>query len=254
MYRYVLHLAYNGKAYHGWQRQPGAISVQEVMEECLQRLVEKEINVVGAGRTDTGVHAADFYLHFDTVSPLPPGEEAQQLLFKINRFLPGDIVVYGLFRAATDFHARFSALSRQYVYRIARVRDPFAQDFSHEIYGPLDVEAMNRACEILFAYKDFSCFSKSHTQTKTNNCTIMDAHWKRVGDKLTFTIEADRFLRNMVRAIVGTLLEVGKGKMGAEEMHGVIRSKDRGKAGTSVPAQALFLTRISYPPDSFHPL
>lgn len=247
MPRYILHIAYNGKAYHGWQRQPGAITVQEVMEKCIHTLFDKEAQVIGAGRTDTGVHAADFYLHFDTSYIIDSIEQSEKLLFKINRFLPNDIVVYSINNAHPDFHARFSATSRQYKYYISRIRDPFALDFSHEIYGALNIEEMNKACKILFEYTDFSCFSKSHTQTKTNNCKIMDAQWAEENGKLVFTIEADRFLRNMVRAVVGTMLEIGKGKLSADDMHKVIQSKDRGKAGTSAPAQGLFLTRVSYP-------
>lgn len=247
MARYIVRLAYNGKAYHGWQRQPEAITVQQVIEHCLRLLIDKKIVVIGAGRTDTGVHASDFYLHFDTSREIKNSEEAEKLIFKINRFLPNDIVVYSIFNAHPDFHARFCATAREYKYYISKIKDPFTLDFSHIIMGALDVEAMNVACKILYEYSDFSCFSKSHTQTKTNNCNIINALWEESGGKLIFTIEADRFLRNMVRAIVGTMLEVGRGKIKPEDLHTIIQSKERGKAGTSAPAQGLFLTRVSYP-------
>jgi tRNA pseudouridine38-40 synthase len=246
-------LAYNGTNYHGWQRQPDSVTVQELIEQCLTHLIEKGISVVGAGRTDTGVHATEFYAHFDTNHIIKSAEEARNLVFKMNRYLPFDIAIKNLYRAHPEFHARFSATAREYQYFIKRIKDPFSTEFALEIYGDLDVKSMKTASLILMDYEDFSCFSRSNTQTKTNNCTITRAEWQESETDLIFTIEANRFLRNMVRAVVGTLLEVGKGKLMPEDVHKIIQSGDRGKAGTSAAAKGLFLTKVEYPKDYIIP-
>ena len=241
--RYFLELSYNGKDYHGWQIQPDAISVQEVLENAMSTLLKTKIALVGAGRTDTGVHAKQMYAHFDVDETL----DDQNLVYKLNSFLPKDIAVHTVFEVKPEAHARFDALSRTYLYRIALTKDVFNFDAVYLIKQDLDVDEMNKATKILFEYKDFQCFSKTHTDVKTYICDIMKAEWTRVGHELHFVIQADRFLRNMVRAIVGTLVNVGLHKIKAEDVHRIIASKDRGEAGYSVPAQGLYLTQIDYP-------
>ncbi|MEG1572830.1 MAG: tRNA pseudouridine(38-40) synthase TruA, partial [Bacteroidales bacterium] len=223
MPRYFIHLAYNGSAYHGWQTQPNAKSVQASLEKALSILMAQKINLIGAGRTDTGVHASSFYAHFDIARSFT-APDLQQWVYRLNAILDKDICVYSIFEVAADLHARFSALSRTYTYRIHTYKNPFENDFSHFVPFSLDVEAMNRACAILMEYADFTCFSKSHTQTKTNFCKIMHASWSQNNTHLLFTIQADRFLRNMVRAIVGTLLEIGMHKIEVEAMRTIIGS------------------------------
>ena len=247
MKRYILYLAYNGKNYHGWQRQPNGITIQEVLENCLSKLMNMPVIITGAGRTDAGVHAASFYAHFDSEYIFLNKDEKDRFVFKLNRFLPKDIVIYDIMMGRDTFHSRFSAISRTYRYYIALTRDPFANDFIFEMYGSLDINNMNVACAVLMQYTDFSCFSKSKTQTKTNNCRIDNARWYIEDAKIIFEITADRFLRNMVRAIVGTLLEVGSGKLQPYDLHAIITSGDRSNAGTSVPGKGLFLENIEYP-------
>ncbi|MCQ2317628.1 MAG: tRNA pseudouridine(38-40) synthase TruA [Bacteroidales bacterium] len=247
MNRYFLHLAYNGKAYHGWQIQPGAVSVQEVLEKCISLKLKQTVSVTGCGRTDTGVNARNFYAHFEC----EPIDDLQNFVYQLNVFLPDDIVVFDCWQVYHHFHARFDATSRTYHYYITRSKNPFHSHDSFYVYGNLDVEMMNEAAAILFEYTDFTSFSKLHTQVKTNNCKIMEARWYCEGDLLVFEIKADRFLRNMVRAIVGTMLEVGKGKMDLDGFRAVIEHKDRCSAGTSVPAHALFLENVSYPTELF---
>jgi len=241
--RYFLRFAYLGKAYHGWQRQPNAITVQEVLEDALTTILRTPIEVVGAGRTDAGVHAKELFAHFDC-SEVSAGNE---FLHKINSYLPDDISVNELLPANDEAHARFDALERTYEYWITQKKNPFLKDLAHQIDLSLDVEAMNKAAQTLLEYKDFESFSRSNTDVKTFLCDIKRAEWEEKDEKLVFTITADRFLRNMVRAIVGTLLNVGLGKMKVEEMHGVIKSKDRSRAGASAPAKGLYLTRVVYP-------
>lgn len=247
MKRYIISLAYNGKNYHGWQRQPNGITIQEILEDCLSKLLGSPIVITGAGRTDAGVHASFFYAHFDSEYIFLNKNEKDRFVFKLNRFLPKDIVVYDIMIGIDSFHSRFSAISRTYKYYITLTKDPFANDFLFEMYGSLDVNNMNVACAVLMQYTDFSCFSKSNTQTKTNNCRIDNARWYFDDTKLIFEITANRFLRNMVRAIVGTLLEVGKGKLQPFDLHQIIKSEDRSNAGTSVPGKGLFLENIEYP-------
>ena len=243
--RYFLRLSYNGTNYHGWQIQPNAVSVQEVMEKSLSTLLREEISVVGAGRTDTGVHASFFVLHFDSEDE---HIDAPKMIFKLNSFLPNDIAVQQLYPVLHDAHARFSALSRTYNYYISTVKNPFTTETAYQYPGKLNLLKMNNAASALLDYEDFTSFSRLHTDVKTNNCKIMLAEWTRKENQLVFTIKADRFLRNMVRAIVGTLLEVGHGKLSLEDFRKIIEKKDRGAAGASAPAHGLFLADIEYPP------
>lgn len=241
--RYFIEFAYNGKNYHGWQYQPHSISVQEVLNKALSLLLKKEIDVTGAGRTDTGVHAKLMYAHFDFEGEI----DSALLTQKLNSFLPKDIAVYRLIALHDEAHARFDATSRTYEYHIHTFKDPFENEGSWYHFHPLDMDKMNEAAKILFEYKDFKCFSKAHTDVKTYNCVIMEAKWEQHGTKLVFTVSADRFLRNMVRAIVGTLVNVGLGKLTINDFREIIESRDRNKAGFSVPAHGLYLTKVKYP-------
>jgi len=241
--RYFLQLSYKGSRYFGWQRQPNAISVQDVIEKTLSTVLREDIAVVGAGRTDTGVHASFYVLHFDVSNEI---QEPEKLVYHLNRFLPDDIAVQKINKVNNDFHARFSAASRTYKYFISTVKDPFNTETCYQFTIPLDVEKMNEAAKTLFEYTDFTSFAKLHTDVKTNNCKIFQAEWERNDNKLVFTIKADRFLRNMVRAIVGTLLEIGKGKITGDDFRSIIEMKNRGAAGTSAPPQGLFLVDIGY--------
>ncbi|MCY1718725.1 tRNA pseudouridine(38-40) synthase TruA [Prolixibacteraceae bacterium Z1-6] len=246
-HRYFLQLSYKGTNYHGWQIQPNAISVQEVMEDALSKILREKIAVVGAGRTDTGVHASFFVLHFDTEKKIPAHLD---IVYKLNSFLPSDIAVQKVCGVDNELHARFSATSRTYHYFITTEKNPFITETSHKYLKPLDVAKMNKAAQILFDYEDFTSFSRLHTDVKTNNCHIMQAEWKVEEKRLVFVIKADRFLRNMVRAVVGTLLEVGKGKLSLNGFRDIVENKDRGAAGASAPAQGLFLVDIEYPEES----
>jgi tRNA pseudouridine38-40 synthase len=240
--RFFIELSYNGKAYHGWQNQPDAITVQEVLEKALSTLLNKDVAVVGAGRTDAGVHALQLFAHFDFNGTFP-----EHFVFKLNSFLPDDIAIISIFEVNDDAHARFHALSRTYNYKITTSKNVFNYDYAYNVKKPLDVDLMNKACEILLQYKDFQCFSKVHTDVKTYNCKLMIAKWEVKNDELVFIIKADRFLRNMVRAIVGTLINIGLGKLELEKMHDIIKSKDRSEAGFSVPAHGLYLVEVEYP-------
>lgn len=245
--RYFIELSYNGKAYHGWQNQPNVISVQEIVEDALSKLLQTKIDVVGAGRTDTGVHAEQLFAHFDFDESI----DSEKLIFKLNSFLPKDISVQHIFVVKADAHARFDALSRTYNYKISLKKDVFNSDGSYYLKHQLDIDKMNEAAKVLFDYRNFKCFSRSNTDVKTYHCTIMMAEWRSQNNQLIFTIKADRFLRNMVRAIVGTILDVGLGKTTIEEFHGIIKSEDRTKAGASVPAHGLYLSIIEYPKSIF---
>ena len=243
MFRYFIQLSYKGTDYHGWQIQPNAVTVQEDLNKALSTLLQEIINVVGAGRTDTGVHARFFIAHFDLKKEI---DDLDKITFKLNRFLSKSIAVQRVFRVENDVHSRFDATSRTYEYHIHTYKDVFLNELSYFYRKELDINAMNKAAKTLFEYTDFTSFSKLHTDVKTNNCKIMRAEWQQVDNRLIFTIQADRFLRNMVRAIVGTLLEVGEGKLSIEQFRTVIEQKDRGKAGVSVPPQGLFLKGIGY--------
>lgn len=249
MQRYFIYLAYEGTNYHGWQVQPNGVSVQECLQKALSTLLRVETEVVGAGRTDAGVHAKLMVAHFDSEK-----EDLNLALLtdKLNRLLPPDISVYRVCKVHPEAHARFDALSRTYKYYITSVKSPFNRHLKWRMHGLLNYELMNEAANILFEYTDFTSFSKLHTDVKTNNCKIMQAEWVQEDETTwVFTVKADRFLRNMVRAIVGTLVEVGRGKMSIEEFRKVIEQKDRCKAGASVPGHALFLVDIEYPAETF---
>lgn len=240
--RYFIEFSYNGKNYFGYQIQPREISVQQELEKALSTLLRQEIKTTGAGRTDTGVHAKKMFAHFDTESA-----PDQNLVYKLNSFLPDDIAVKRIFEVKNDFHARFDATYRTYEYYISSEKNPFTQDSSWQMWRrKLDIDLMNEACKILFEYEDFTSFAKLHTDNKTNNCKIYKAFWEQNGAELKFTISADRFLRNMVRAVVGTMVEIGNGKIKPEELRKIIEKKDRNSAGTSAPAQGLFLVDVGY--------
>lgn len=243
MSRFFIQLAYNGTNYHGWQSQPNAKSVQETIEKALSTLLQEPISIVGAGRTDAGVHAKEMYAHFDVNQSF----DFEKLVQKMNSFLPKDIVIFDIFPVHADAHARFDAVSRSYEYKIHTFKNVFQEQGSWLHNIPLNVGKMNQAAQILLEYQDFECFSKTHTDVFTFNCDIKKAFWVKNDQELTFHITADRFLRNMVRAIVGTLIQIGLGKKEVSEMHNIIQSKNRGLAGFSVPAKGLYLTEIVYP-------
>jgi tRNA pseudouridine38-40 synthase len=246
--RYFLYFSYKGTAYHGWQFQPNGISVQEVLTKALCTVLRTEIELTGAGRTDTGVHASLMVAHFDLEGILPVEFD---LVSKLNSFLPKDIAVSKIVEVMPDAHARFDAVSRKYEYHVVQQKSVFKTELATRISDKLNFEAMNTAACILKEYRDFTSFSKLHTDVKTNNCDIKQAEWTPKEDEWIFTIEADRFLRNMVRAIVGTLFEVGRGKMTIDEFRNVIEARDRCMAGVSVPAQGLYLVDIKYPESVF---
>jgi tRNA pseudouridine38-40 synthase len=247
--RYFIFLSYKGTSYHGWQLQPNAITVQKIIDNALSVVLGEEITSTGAGRTDTGVHALFFCAHFDSISPDLP--DKGNLLFRLNRFLPDDISVNAIRKVVPDANARYSAISRTYKYYVSRTKDPFFNSSSWFLHGDIDVVSMNKACNILLRHTDFTSFSKLHSGSKTNICKIYQAFWKEEENRLIFTIKADRFLRNMVRAIVGTIIETGFGKMNLEEFEEIIVARDRCRAGTSAPAKGLFLTDIEYPTEIF---
>ena len=248
MFRYFIYFSYDGAAYHGWQVQPNAVTVQQVLEEALAKLVRQPVPLVGAGRTDAGVNAACMVAHGD----FPCEVDCAQLVYKLNKILPPDIAVSDVRRVKDDAHARFDALSRRYNYRVVTAKSPFARRYACRVLPGVDFEAMNRAAEILYEYTDFTSFSKLHTDVKTNNCKVTFARWRQVGaNEWVFEIEADRFLRNMVRAIVGTLLLVGRGKLTLDGFRAVIENKARGEAGDSAMGEALFLVDVKYPDDIF---
>ncbi len=249
-YRYFIKLAYNGKNFHGWQLQNGVITVQEVLNTGLSRLLSSDINVVGCGRTDTGVHAKEFYAHFAIEKNINK-KKRNELVFKLNGFLGRDIVIYNIRPVISNAHARFSALSRTYRYYITRIKDPFKTDFTYFLFGELDVEIMNKAAATIKEYEDFTSFSKVNTQVNTKICKIHHAHWQYDNNLLIFEIRADRFLRNMVRAIVGTMIELGQHKISLDGFRKIIEKKDRAHAGYSVPAHGLFLEKVEYPDDIF---
>ncbi|WP_282071598.1 tRNA pseudouridine(38-40) synthase TruA [Polaribacter atrinae] len=240
--RYFIELSYNGKNYHGWQIQPDVISVQEKLNKAVSTIFQEKIEVVGAGRTDTGVHASQMFAHFDIDKTLKG-----DIPHKLNSLLPMDIVVYNVFEVDDEQHARFGALSRSYEYKVWLGRNPFLLDFSWQIHSQdLNIDLMNEAAKLLLEYTDFQTFSKVKTDVYTYNCDVTEAVWKQNGKELVFYITANRFLRNMVRAIVGTLVDVGLGKISKEDFRKIIESKNRSNAGLSVPAKGLFLTNIKY--------
>ncbi len=248
MQRYFIDLAYEGTNYHGWQIQPNGVSVQECLMKALSTYLRTEVEVIGAGRTDAGVHASCMVAHFDYDGEL----DLPLLAEKLNRLLPPDISVFRVRKVKAEAHARFNAVSRTYKYYVTTVKYPFNRHLKYKIHGKLDFQKMNEAATALFEYTDFTSFSKLHTDVKTNNCRIMHAEWTQQSEnEWVFTIQADRFLRNMVRAIVGTLIEVGRGKLTVEGFRKVIELKDRCCAGSSAPGHALFLVDVEYPEEIF---
>ncbi|WP_278036193.1 tRNA pseudouridine(38-40) synthase TruA [Flavobacterium nitratireducens] len=241
--RYFIKLAYKGSLYHGWQIQPNAASVQETLNKALSVLLHSDISLMGAGRTDTGVHAREMYAHFDfeTVFDIP------KLIHKLNSYLPKDIVIYTIFQVNEGAHCRFDATKRTYEYHIHLFKDAFLHEQSWYVNQSLDIDLMNEAAQLLLNYTDFQCFSKVNTDVNTFDCSIYEAYWKKEDNKLIFTISANRFLRNMVRAIVGTLVNIGLHKINIADFIRIIESKNREKAGFSVPAHGLYLTKIVYP-------
>ena len=242
--RYFIELAYKGTNYHGWQIQPNAVSIQECIQKAFSTILRVEIEVVGAGRTDAGVHAEQLFAHFDFTSEI----NIEETIYKTNAVLPDDIIVFNIFKVTDEAHARFDADCRSYEYRILLGRNPFQIETTWQLINKkLNVEKMNEAAQILLTYTDFQCFSRSNTDVRTYNCKVTNAEWKLDENLLVFYISADRFLRNMVRAIVGTLIEIGEGKTTIEEFRKIIESKDRCEAGPSAPAHGLFLTQVGYP-------
>lgn len=241
--RYFIYFQYNGAGYHGWQRQPNGSSVQETLEDAMSTLMRTTIALTGAGRTDAGVHARFMTAHFDTDILF----DAEHVVKRLNVYLPADIAIFKIEQVATDLHARFDATSRTYQYFVHTHKDAFIKDQSLQVTPTLRFDLMNDAAQTLFNYIDFTSFSKLHTDVKTNNCTITHAQWTQIDEhRWVFTITANRFLRNMVRAIVGTLLQVGSQKITIDDFKHIIESKDRCQAGTSAPAHALYLTDVTY--------
>ena len=240
--RFFIELSYKGTRYHGWQEQPNANSVQAEINKALSVILNANIQVMGAGRTDAGVHARQMFAHFDCDIDF----EIKDLMFKLNRFLPSDIVINDMFKVKKDTNCRFDAISRTYQYHILQKKDPFNKA-AYLLQKKLDIEAMNEACQYIIGKQDFTSFSKVNTQTFTNNCNVIAAKWEIADNEIVFTIIADRFLRNMVRAIVGTLIDVGIGKIAANDVAKIIAANDRCKSGISVPAHALFLIEVKYP-------
>jgi tRNA pseudouridine38-40 synthase len=266
--RYFIELAYDGTNYHGWQIQQNAVSVQEELNKALTTILRQSVETTGCGRTDTGVHAREFFAHFDvevdhrpltidhgagnnhgpwTIDHGLPAIDYGQKIRGLNSILPPDIAIKNIIPADAGAHARFDATQRSYQYHIHFHKDPFLLGYSWQVRDVPDLELMNQAAAIIMEYTDFSCFSKSNTQVKTNNCKITRAEWVKTEQGIVFHISADRFLRNMVRAIVGTLMMVGKGEIPPEAVRQIIESKNRSNAGTSVPACGLYLTEVKYP-------
>ena len=242
--RFFIFLSYDGTFYHGWQVQPGKITVQARTEEALSVILQEEIKTTGAGRTDTGVHAKSFVAHFDSQQNDLKGNN--NIIFRLNTYLPEDISVVDILAVNNEAHARFDAKSRTYRYYISLKKDPFINKYTWYRYGHMDINAMNMAASYLLSYEDFTSFSKSHTQVKTNKCEIYEAGWTRNEDILIFTIRANRFLRNMVRAIVGSMVDIGTGKILPGDIERIIKAENRSEAGISAPAQGLFLEKIEY--------
>ncbi len=248
MSRFFVEIKYDGTNYHGWQIQQNANSIQAEINKALSTLLQNEISVTGAGRTDTGVHATQLFAHFDTDKSF----EINTILYKLNSFLPDDISCSSITKVADDAHVRFSATTRTYEYWITPNKNPFLNNKAYYFPHPLAIDLMNQASSQLLNHTDFSCFSKSNTDTHTNDCDITFAQWEMKNNCLIFTITANRFLRNMVRAIVGTMLEIGQQKISVEGLEAIINSKNRNEAGTSAPAHGLYLTQVIYPKEVFN--
>ena len=246
--RFFLEFSYSGKNYHGWQRQPNAISVQEVIEDSLKTILRDSISLTAAGRTDTGVHARQMFAHFD--ANIEKGI-ISNLVYELNQFLPHDVVIESLCPVREEAHARFDAISRTYEYHISKYKNAFENDFHYFFKNPLDLELMNKASKIILDHQDFKCFSKSNSDVKTYICNISEAYWKNSSQGYIFTISSNRFLRNMVRAIVGTLLEIGLKKKTLKNLEYILNSRDRSLAGFSAPSKGLFLIKVEYPKSIF---
>lgn len=246
--RYFAELSYKGTSYNGWQIQKNAPSVQQTLQEAMSTLLRERIEVVGAGRTDTGVHAAYYVVHFDAAAEIPDHEA---FAYHLNSILPADIAVFGIYPVADTAHARFDAVEREYKYHILADKNPFRRETTWQYYVTLDEVKMNEAAAAMLRAEDFTTFSKLHSGNKTNICNVTHALWERVGGELIFTIRADRFLRNMVRSTVGTLVDVGRGKLTVDDFSRILGSRDRSLAGGSAPAQGLFLTDVTYPAEIF---
>lgn len=246
--RYFVQFSYDGSDFHGSQTQPNGITVQQVMEQAFTTILRQPVALTFAGRTDAGVHALDMWAHFDLDNP--KSLDTSKLLNNLNSLLLSSIAVRQILPVTDDAHARFSALSRTYQYHITTCKDPFSQRFSARVAPGLDFDRMNQAAALLLGRQDFASFCRVHTDVKTTLCSVTEAHW----DDLTFTITADRFLRNMVRAVVGTLLDVGYGRRSLDDFRAIIACHNRCAASQSAPAEGLFLTHISYPPTLFLPI
>ena len=240
--RYFIEFAYKGTNYHGWQAQPNAITVQSVLGNAMETVLRQPIILTGAGRTDAGVHARQMFAHFDCETEL----NFEQLVYKINSLLPKDIVVYNFYNVSETAHARFDATKRTYEYYINTKKNAFQSNDSWYFQNNLNINLMNKACEILKTHTDFECFSKVNTDVNTFNCSIHCAFWEQKNENLLLTISADRFLRNMVRAIVGTMINIGLEKVSLLQFESILKSKDRKKAGFSAPAEGLYLTKVEY--------
>lgn len=245
--RYFLKIAYDGTRFHGWQVQPNAISVQEVLDDSLTKILREPISSTGSGRTDTGVHASQQFVHFDSTQQLDP----EQVIYRLNRILPDDVAAIQLYLVQEDAHARFHAFARTYHYYITHRKNPFSRYHAWHHSRPLDVEKMNEAAAILLKYEDFTTFSKVKGDTKHYRCDMYEAVWQQEGEGLKFTIRANRFLRGMVRLIVGALADVGRGKLSVEAFEQIIASQDRSKASGAAPSEGLFLAKVEYPPELF---
>jgi len=246
--RYFMELSYHGARFAGWQVQPNERTVQGELMEKLSLLLQDEIEVVGAGRTDAGVHASKMIAHFDMITELT---NLDNIAFRLNRFLEDDVAVHRIYAVRSEAHARFSAVSRSYVYRISRVHNPFAQGLAWTVTRELDVAAMNRAAALLIGERDFGAFARTGSDVNHHICNLTQAHWEEVENELVFHISANRFLRNMVRAIVGTLVDVGLGKCSESQFATILESKDRKKAGTSAPGEGLYLSDVEYPSEIY---
>lgn len=246
MNRFAIELKYDGTNYHGWQSQTNVITVQEVLQGAIEKISRQTITITGCGRTDTGVHASHFVANFDLNEPV-----SEDFLFRLNNLLPADISVDSIYKVPDNFNARFDAVSRTYKYFVTRSKNPFNRDYAYLFYRDLDVEKMNAACKIIESKTEFGAFCKSKAQNKTNICDISFAFWEEEADQLVFHIKANRFLRNMVRAIVGTLIDIGENKISLEEFVTIIDSQNRQLAGYSVPARGLFLQEVLYVRDSW---
>jgi len=240
--RYFFEISYNGSRYHGWQNQANAVGVQHVVEDTLSKLMRDKIEIVGSGRTDSGVHCAQQFFHADFKSEL----KTDDLIHRLNSFLPKDIAIHSIFRVKDSAHARYDARQRSYEYRITTKKDPLLIGYAYYFFKPLDLELMNRATKLLIGEHDFTSFSKVKTDVNHFVCEIKKAKWQKKNDLLIFEITANRFLRGMVRAIVGTLLDVGTEKTSLYDFQEIIKGKDRKKAGMNVPAEGLFLTKVKY--------